>query len=118
MERVKKNQENISSASGFLHFRLSQKMSFIIYLRSSFACENKPYFQETFVIHPISTRVISDDFQKLPLQTFTLSCNSLFPDVTNSYVQSLLYNHIHLNNDSCCFSHVFESDKAFDVCVK
>lgn len=48
-----------------------------------FSCENKTYFQETFGIYAISTCVISDDFQKLPLYTFMFSCSPslIFPDV-------------------------------------
>lgn len=66
MERVKKNQENISSASGFIHFGLLQRMRPLLFTYSPgfffFSCENKMYFQATFVIHAVSTCVISDDF--------------------------------------------------------
>lgn len=90
MERVKKNQENISSASCFIHLGLSQRTCPLYYLLANLfpPCENKIDFQETFVIYAISPCIISDDFQKLPLSNFILSCNSLliFPDVTNTYI--------------------------------
>lgn len=90
MERVKKNQENISSASCFIHLGLSQRTCPVYSLLANLfpPCENKIDFQETFVIYAISPRIISDDFQKLPLPNFVLSCNSLliFPDVTNTYI--------------------------------
>ena len=90
MERVKKNQENISSASCFIHLGLSQRACPLYYLLANLfsPCENKINFQETFVIYAISTCIISDDFQKLPLSNFILSGNSLliFPDVTNTYI--------------------------------
>lgn len=102
MERVKKNQENISSASRFIHFGLLQRIRPLLFTCSPvfffFSCENKIYFQATFVVHAVSACVISDDFQKLPLQNFTFSCNPslLFPDVTNGYIQSLVLNYIML----------------------
>lgn len=65
MERVKKNQENISSASGFIHFGLSQRMFPLLFTCSPVL--NKIYFQEAFVIYVVNTHVISDNVQKLPL---------------------------------------------------
>ncbi|XP_059039969.1 nebulette isoform X7 [Mustela lutreola] len=60
MERVKKNQENISSASGFICFGLLQRMRPLLFTCSPvclffffFFCENKKYFQATFVIHAV-----------------------------------------------------------------
>lgn len=90
MERVKKNQENISSASGFIHFGLSQRMCHLLFTYNPvfffFPVKTKICFQETFGTFAISTCVVRDDFQKLPLYTFTFSCNPslILPDMTNN----------------------------------
>lgn len=111
MERVKKNQENISSASRFLHFGLLQRMRPVLFTHGPFVVsfcfshENETYSQETFVIHAVSPRVMSDDSPELMLHNLT---SSLHPSIGASRCDQCLRSefsfklyYAYLNNDSC-----------------
>lgn len=108
MERVKKNQENISSASGFIHFGLSQRMCHLLFTYNPvffFSCENKDLFP----------RNIWDFCNKY------MCCSRWFPEAATVYIYIFLQSfidtsrydqqwylkfsfkryYVHLNRDLC-----------------